>query len=137
MANEIRNNVETMLMNALDEYLKYDSEGIFSTNIHRARKIFSPSELATLDLMLRSIEDYLYNIIFLTDKELELDGNNLELTEKIFVIKADDAYKFAKKGPRNIVFDVINQESVYYVDFDAELSGYFENNQKRLSKVHN
>ena len=53
------------------------------------------------------------------------------------VIKADDAYKFAKKGPRNIVFDVINQESVYYDNFDAELSGYFENNQKRLSKVHN
>lgn len=133
MASEIRRNVETILMEFLDDYFKYDAEGIYATNMSLAEKRFSPSMLAMLDQKLRAIEDCLFNVIFLTDEALEVNDNALNLTDKILVTKLEDAYKFIKKGQRNVVFDVISKDTDEYNIFDSELSGYFE---KEKTLVH-
>ena len=133
MANEVRDNVEFLLMNAINDYLKLDRNAVYSNDIKRATKVFSPNELMALDLMLRTIEDYMYNLIFLTNQDLKPIGNELNLTELISVIKAEEAYKFARKGQRTIIFDTICKEDTNYEDFDIELNQFFE---KPKAKVH-
>ena len=113
-----------------------NSDDLLQQMIEISPEIIDKSKLelvAAAEDTVKAFEDYMYNLIFLTNQDLKPVGNELNLTELISVIKAEEAYKFARKGQRTIIFDTICKEDTNYEDFDIELNQFFE---KPKVKVH-
>ncbi len=144
MKNDVRENIEKLLSQGIDDYLLIDSFGIYPSDLQKAIQTFSSQEIADLEKKLKFIESDLLNLIFLTDdlEPLEEDlVSVLNITDDIIIVKGKEDYKFYKLvdgTPR--IFDVINCDSDNYFNFKLELSRFFkepleENNKQKIIKL--
>ena len=136
MANEvIKNNVEALLMESIDEYLSCDPRGLYPSNPEEAEKAFSKEQLKDLEEKLKFIESDLLNLIFFMDDISPLVENQiyvLNITDNIIIVKENDVYKFYRfKEGKPLIFDVINELSYNYFNFKSELSRFFPEEVKK------